>query len=41
MCLKTIKEAMDTASKASAIAVSRQGAAPSIPCLEEVEEYKN
>ena len=37
---KTIKEAMDTASKASAIAVSRQGAAPSIPCLEEVEEYK-
>ena len=38
---KTIKEAMDTASKASAIAVSRQGAAPSIPCLEEVEEYKN
>ena len=38
---KTIKEAMDTASKASAIAVSRQGAAPSIPYLEEVEEYKN
>lgn len=38
---KTIKEAMDTASKASAVAVSRQGAAPSIPCLEEVEEYKN
>ena len=38
---KTIKEAMDIASKASAIAVSRQGAAPSIPCLEEVEEYKN
>ena len=38
---KTIKEAMNTASKASAIAVSRQGAAPSIPCLEEVEEYKN
>ena len=38
---KTIKEAMDTASKASAIAVSRQGAAPSIPCLVEVEEYKN
>ena len=37
---KMIKEAMDTASKASAIAVSRQGAAPSIPCLEEVEEYK-
>ena len=38
---KTIKEAMGIASKASAIAVSRQGAAPSIPCLEEVEEYKN
>ena len=38
---KTIKEAMDTASKASAIAVSRQGAAPSIPYLKEVEEYKN
>ena len=37
---KTIKEAMDTASKASAIAVSRQGAAPSIPTLEEVETYK-
>ena len=36
-----IKEAMDTASKASAIAVSRQGAAPSIPYLKEVEEYKN
>ena len=35
---KTIKEAMDTASKASAIAASRQGAAPSIPCLEEVEK---
>lgn len=34
---KPIKEAMDTASKASAIAVSRQGAAPSIPTLEEVE----
>lgn len=38
---KTIKEAMDTASKASAIAVSRQGAAPSIPVLEEVEKIKN
>lgn len=33
---KTIKESMDTASKASAIAVTRQGAAPSIPVLEEV-----
>ena len=38
---KTIKESMDIASKASAIAVTRQGAAPSIPVLEEVEEYKN
>ena len=37
---KTIKESMDIASKASAIAVTRQGAAPSIPDLEEVEEYK-
>lgn len=37
---KTIKEAMDIASKASAIAVTRQGAAPSIPVLEEVEKYK-
>ena len=31
---KTIKESMDIASKASAIAVTRQGAAPSIPVLE-------
>ena len=37
---KTIKESMDIASKASALAVTRQGAAPSIPVLEEVEEYK-
>ena len=37
---KTIKESMDIASKASAIAVTRQGAVPSIPVLEEVEEYK-
>ena len=37
---KTIKESMDIASKASAIAVTRQGAAPSIPVLEEVEEYR-
>ena len=37
---KTIKESMDIASKASAIAVTRQGAAPSIPVLEEVEENK-
>ncbi len=32
-----VKEAMDLASKASSIAVSRLGAAPSIPCLKEVE----
>ena len=38
---KTIKESMDIASKASAIAVTRQGAAPSIPVMEEVEEYRN
>ena len=37
---KTIKESMDIASKASAIAVTRQGAAPSTPVLEAVEEYK-
>ena len=37
---KTIKEAMDIASKASAIAVTRQGAAPSIPVLEELEKFK-
>lgn len=37
---KTIKESMDIASKASAIAVTRQGAAPSIPVLKAVEEYK-
>ncbi len=36
---KTIKESMDMASKASAVAVTRQGAAPSIPRLKEVEEY--
>lgn len=36
---RTIKESMDMASKASAIAVTRQGAAPSIPALKEVEEY--
>ena len=34
------KEAMDQASKASAIAVSRKGAAPSIPVLAEVQNYK-
>lgn len=36
---RTIKESMNMASKASAIAVTRQGAAPSIPALKEVEEY--
>ena len=34
------KEAMDQASKASAIAVTRKGAAPSIPLLSEVQNYK-
>ena len=34
------KEAMDQASKASAIAVTRKGAAPSIPVLAEVQTYK-
>ena len=33
------KEAMDQASKASAIAVTRKGAAPSIPLLAEVQHY--
>ena len=33
------KEAMDQASKASAIAVTRKGAAPSIPILAEVQNY--
>ena len=33
---KTIKESMDMASKASAIAVTRQGAAPSIPSIGEI-----
>lgn len=35
----TAKEAMDQAAKASAIAVTRQGAAPSIPVLSEVQAY--
>ena len=34
------KEAMDQASKASAIAVTRKGAAPSIPVRAEVQNYK-
>ncbi len=36
---KPMEEALELASKASAIAVSRKGAAPSIPTLEEVEQY--
>lgn len=36
----TVREAMDMASKASAIAVTRQGASPSIPVLAEVEEFQ-
>lgn len=32
--------AMETAAKASAIAVTRPGAAPSIPVKEEVETYR-
>lgn len=35
----TVKEALDTASAASSIAVSRQGAAPSIPRMSEVEAF--
>ena len=35
----SIKVALDTASAASSIAVSRQGAAPSIPRMSEVEEF--
>lgn len=35
-----IKEALDTASKASAIAVSRKGASPSIPIQEEVANFE-
>ena len=37
---KTAKEALDTASLASAIAVSRKGASPSIPTAAEVEERR-
>ena len=33
------KEALNTAAKASAIAVSREGASPSIPTMSEVENY--
>lgn len=35
----SVREALDTASAASSIAVSRQGAAPSIPLMSEVEEF--
>ena len=35
----SVKEALNTASAASSIAVSRQGAAPSIPLMREVEEF--
>lgn len=35
-----VKAAMDMASRASAIAVTRQGAAPSIPVLAEVEKFE-
>lgn len=36
-----VREAMDMASKAAAIAVTRQGAAPSIPVLQEVEQFSS
>ena len=35
----SVREAMDAASKAAAIAVTRRGAAPSIPKLQEVENF--
>lgn len=37
---QTVREAMDMATKASAIAVTRLGASPSIPSLAEVEAFK-
>ena len=37
---KSPKEALDLASRASAIAVSRPGAAPSVPTLDEVENWE-
>lgn len=36
---RTVREAMETAAKAAAIAVSRAGAAPSIPVMEEVMKF--
>lgn len=36
---KTSAQALEIATRASAIAVSREGAAPSIPCAKEVEEF--
>ena len=36
---KTPKEALDLASRASAVSVTRQGAAPSIPTREEAEQF--
>lgn len=35
----SVRETMDMASRAAAIAVTRRGAAPSIPVLEEVEQF--
>ena len=35
----SVPQSLELASKASAIAVTRHGAAPSIPVLQEVEEY--
>ena len=36
---KSVREAMELASRAAAIAVTRRGAAPSIPFLQEVESF--
>jgi len=38
---KSVEESMDLAAKASAIAVSRPGAAPSVPTMREVESFRN